>query len=49
MKLKQKNTDGIYISNYIPNSLCCKYEDDVVNYANTVVNLQKHLNAIDKF
>ena len=43
MKLKQKCTNGIYISNYNPNILCLMYADNVANCADTctVVNFQK--------
>ena len=50
MKLKQKCTDGIYYDIKLhPNILCLMYKDDVANFADTVVNLQKQLNVIDEF
>ena len=47
--LKEKCSNGIFITNDIPNIYCLMFADDVANFAETAYNLQKQLNIIEHF
>ena len=44
--LREHNHRGIFITNEIPDILCVLFADDVANYSDIVIELQRQLNSI---
>jgi hypothetical protein len=47
--LKENNIKGIFINENFEEIVCLMFADDIANFAETVVNLQQHINVIESF